>query len=144
PKPVEDQQDDARLDRRGGPGGRSSPLSGAKRTSCGSSLARGRLRRSGPRVERQRASALLGAGDAEAGGRNGFEPLRSNFLAAALALAVRAAIDAAEGRLDVVQVLDQALDEREHLGPLAGRLRGIGEALVQGDADGAVGLRAQL
>src|SRR5713226_769103 len=36
-----------------GPGGRSGPLSEAKRTSCGSPLDRGTLRRSGPRVERE-------------------------------------------------------------------------------------------
>ena len=89
-------------------------------------------------------SALLGAGDAEAGGRNGFEALRGNLLAAALALAVRAPIDAAEGGLDVVQVLDQAFHEGENLGPLGGRLRGVGEALVQEDLDRAVGLGAEL
>src|SRR5438034_8417285 len=41
----------------GGPGGRSSPLSEAKRTSCESPLARGTLRRSGPRVEREGQSS---------------------------------------------------------------------------------------
>src|SRR5207247_9849771 len=35
----------------GGPGGRSSPLSEANRTGCGSPLARRTLRRSGPRVD---------------------------------------------------------------------------------------------
>src|SRR5207244_4606761 len=81
--------------REGGPGGSSSPLSEAKWTSCGSPLGRRLLLRSVRRLEKRR-SALLRAGDAEAGGRNGFEALRSNVLAAALALAVRAAIDAAE------------------------------------------------
>src|SRR5207253_10505097 len=40
----------------GGPGGSSSPLSEAKRTSCESPLARGTLRRSGPRVEKKGGS----------------------------------------------------------------------------------------
>src|SRR5712691_5748580 len=51
-----------------GPGGRSGPLSEAKRTSCGSPLACGTLRRSGPRVERE---GVQGGGAARSAKRSG-------------------------------------------------------------------------
>jgi len=59
----------------GGPGGRSSPLSEAKRTGCGSPLARGTLRRSGPRVDSPATErpmdcfAVANGADLEAEGR---------------------------------------------------------------------------